>query len=66
MGGHYRQRLTIERRCGWCCDTFFATRKDAKFCSPACRQAMSRALRQAMREHPSARQHDTTVRGKKK
>lgn len=28
-----------EKRCGWCGREFRATRSDAKYCSPACREA---------------------------
>jgi hypothetical protein len=36
-----------KQRCAWCKEWFVPTRSDAKFCSPACRQAAYRASRSA-------------------
>lgn len=43
MGGHYRPRFTVTLKCEWCTGEFQATRKDARTCKPACRQAAKRA-----------------------
>lgn len=48
--GHYRQRFGIYKVCEWCCRLYHCTRRDARLCSPRCRQAWKRAAAQADRE----------------
>jgi len=40
-----RVRFYLPRRCELCNKPFRAARKDAKYCSPACRKVVSRAGR---------------------
>lgn len=42
MPGHYRPRFRIERRCRFCCNLFYPTRKDAQTCTTKCRVALMR------------------------
>lgn len=42
---HYRPRRRNNLTCPACGSGFTATQKSAVYCSPACRQAVSRALR---------------------
>lgn len=46
--GGYRPRWTISKLCVACCEYFTTTRKDAKTCSPKCRQWLSRELRRSL------------------
>lgn len=44
-GGNYKPRRPINLHCFICSEVFTATRPDAKFCTPTCRQQYSRASR---------------------
>lgn len=44
-GGSYRPRIPNQHQCRVCGDLFPATRIDARYCGPTCRQAISRSQR---------------------
>ena len=52
------RELARERRCGQCGDSFAAPRRDAAYCSPACRQ---RAYRQRQAEQAAERERTAAM-----